>query len=95
MQLSHSGVATFQPLKLTSSFAPETLIQGNYLEANSHTGRKFSKDRVFPVQMAELHGLWTRLILTTYIHWDDPPTAVDGRNPKANHRLDGAKTPVE
>ena len=34
------------------------------------------------------------ILTTTYIHWDDPPTTVDGRNPKANHRLDGAKTPL-
>ena len=54
--------------------------------ANNHSGRKSPKDRVVPLSkwpysMACKKGG----ILTTYIHWDDPPTTVDGRNPKANH----------
>ena len=63
-----------------SSFAPETLIQVMLVLAKAITwsGRKSPKDRVFRVQMAQLHGLQRGVILTTYIHRDDPPTAVDG-----------------
>ena len=28
----------------------------------------------FPFQMGDLHGLQMGVILTTYIHWDDPPS---------------------
>ena len=29
-----------------------------------------------PFQMAELHGLWMGVILTTYKSWDDPPSTI-------------------
>ena len=35
-----------------------------------------------PLQMAELHGLYMGVILTTYKSWDDPPSTLPETNSK-------------